>query len=317
MMTSTIRATLTLLLGGALLAACTSLPLPPAAPVAAIGTALLAIDVVNRHRSEVAPVMLELVVEDERGRQWRVTRAAETPATDAGRDFLFALELPPGRHRVRALAGRLRAGDDEGVLQHAVDIPFDVEAGRSRYLGRLSLENVARRDRRDQASGPPFPASAQHRFGLSDGTLEFSSRFELEEDLGRFRRAFPALPLQWVEPAALSVVGVERAPQARLPPLLLSFAEMDASLREGTAAPAVRRVAEVQRPSRAGSAAQQAWREFGSAPLPRAFALGDDGIAWGWAAARDDAWLVALDQCARRGAGCRIYALDDRVVARD
>jgi hypothetical protein len=168
MMTSTIRATLTLLLGGALLAACTSLPLPPAAPVAAIGTALLAIDVVNRHRSEVAPVMLELVVEDERGRQWRITRAAETPATDAGRDFLFALELPPGRHRVRALAGRLRAGDDDGVLQHAVDIPFDVEAGRSRYLGRLSLENVARRDRRDQASGPPFPASAQHRFGLSD-----------------------------------------------------------------------------------------------------------------------------------------------------
>lgn len=308
------------LLSSLLLAACVS-PAPQQESVAApsTGLALLAIEVANQHRSGLAPGMLELAIEDAAARQRRVALPAR-PATagqQASSEFLFVLDLPAGPHRIREISGRIWADEQEGLLRLAVDVPIDVEAGAVRYLGRLRLSNVARIDRRDQPSGPAQPAGPQHRFGLADGTIQFASAFSVDDDLSRFRAAYPQMPLRWVQPLALTVVAVERAPLARLPPLLLSFAEMDAALSEASPSPPVRRVSDLPVPPRARAEARRAWREFAAAELPRAFALAGDGSAWGWAAAREDAWLAALDQCARRGKGCRIYALDDRVTAPD
>ena len=60
------------------------------------------------------------------------------------------------------------------------------------------------------------------------------------------------------------------------------------------------------------SARERGYRKFLDAKSPRAFAVGPDS-AWGWATG-DWALGKALGRCARRGATCKLYAVDDEVV---
>ncbi|MGU7781277.1 dienelactone hydrolase family protein [Burkholderia sp. PU8-34] len=61
-------------------------------------------------------------------------------------------------------------------------------------------------------------------------------------------------------------------------------------------------------------AGREGYRRFLSQHPSRAFAVSDEG-AWSWAEGGDDPMALALDNCAKQGAGaCRLYAVNDRVV---
>lgn len=61
-------------------------------------------------------------------------------------------------------------------------------------------------------------------------------------------------------------------------------------------------------------AGREGYRRFLNQHPSRAFAVSSEG-AWSWAEGGDDPMALALDNCAKQGAGsCRLYAVNDRVV---
>ncbi len=60
-------------------------------------------------------------------------------------------------------------------------------------------------------------------------------------------------------------------------------------------------------------AGKDRYRTFLSAPVPKAFVVGEDG-SFAMSAHDPDAMALALDECAARKVGCWLYAVDDRVV---
>ncbi|KVP56766.1 hypothetical protein WL40_02170 [Burkholderia ubonensis] len=62
------------------------------------------------------------------------------------------------------------------------------------------------------------------------------------------------------------------------------------------------------------AAGRDGYRRFLNQHPSRAFAVSAEG-AWSWAEGGDDPMALALDNCAKQGAGaCRLYAVNDRVV---
>ena len=66
-------------------------------------------------------------------------------------------------------------------------------------------------------------------------------------------------------------------------------------------------------PDREAHHGKERYAHFLTLPRPRAFAVAEDG-SWRFWADDPDAMTKALDDCARAGKRCWLYAVDDRVV---
>ena len=133
--------------------------------------------------------------------------------------------IGPAESQTFLIAAKVKAGDNEmtwlsglterttalgfGSMLFGVSAPFTAMPGKVQYLGFLDIENVDRKNKDQQPSGPGAPILDQVITGLAMGTLAIRLSDESQRDIGQFRRAFPALTMQAIQIAPLQQITLE------------------------------------------------------------------------------------------------------------
>jgi hypothetical protein len=207
--------------------------------------------------------------------------------------FLARLELPPGKHQLTRLAGVTGNGTPAPEFDVVLDMPFEVKARETGYLGHLEWSYGAE-------------ASADAHLVLADA---------YEDDLPGLVHAWPALrghPIARHAPARIVPVRAE----LRDPTALADARAHGARSQQ---------VARLDLGAATGLPhdAQPAFRLFLTKTYPRAFAVADSGQV-GMAVGGSDVIQHALHNCrlkltsppagAASKSTCRLFAVDDTLA---
>ncbi|MGO4812200.1 hypothetical protein AB4156_21825 [Cupriavidus sp. 2MCAB6] len=133
--------------------------------------------------------------------------------------------IGPPENQTFLIAAKVKAGDNEmtwlsglterttapgfGSMRFGVSAPFTAMPGKVQYLGFLDIENVDRKNKDQQPSGPGAPILDQAITGLAMGTLAIRLSDESQRDIGQFRRAFATLAMQAIQIAPLQQITLE------------------------------------------------------------------------------------------------------------
>ena len=207
--------------------------------------------------------------------------------------FLVRLELPPGKHQLTRLAGVAGNGTPAPEFDVVLDMPFEVKARETSYLGHLEWSYDS-------------DASTEAHLVLADA---------YEDDLPGLVHAWPALRGHSI---------VRHAPA--------QIVSVRAELRDPTAladsrvhGERPRQVARLDVSAATGlpHEAQPAFRVFLTKTYPRAFAVADS-VQVGMAVGGNDVIQHALRNCklklsasspgAARKPACRLFAVDDTLA---
>jgi hypothetical protein len=288
----------------------------PSSGIAAVTAVLLAVALVGCVGSKPAPqphatILLSVVMEGRMPTERQPTGillGVDEQQASGGRQFAFApntripghyttflarLELPPGKHRLTQLAGVAANGTPVPEFAVVLDLPFEVRARETGYLGHLQFSYGS-------------DASNQPRLVLAD---------TYEDDVPGLVHAWPALRGHSI---------ARRAPA--------QIVAVRAELRDPTALPDSRahgagssQVARLDLSAATGlpHEAQPAFRVFLTKAYPRAFAVTESGQV-GMAVGGNDVIQHALRNCklklsassprASPKSTCRLFAVDDTLT---
>ena len=113
------------------LSGCVSMPPPTSRPA----TVLFSVMLRNQVASEAQPAGLVVGIDDQ-----QVGFAAETQIPGQYTSFLVRFDLPAGAHRMTHVAGVSGTGDAIAQFDVMTDMPFEVKAGTTSYLGHIELK---------------------------------------------------------------------------------------------------------------------------------------------------------------------------------
>ncbi|RQR61408.1 hypothetical protein DIE18_12985 [Burkholderia sp. Bp9125] len=208
----------------------------------------------------------------------------------------YGTEAAPGVRGIINFSGGLRQDLCEGWQRNLVDA-FD------QYGARTAVRSLWLYGDNDSVWTPALVAQ-MHDAYASHGTLaQFVDFGRYKDDAHRLIVDRDGVPVWWPAVhaflAALNLpTSVRYAVANPHEPKATGFASIDA----------VDAVPFLDETGREG------YRRFLHQHPSRAFAVSDEG-AWSWAEGGDDPMALALDNCAKQGAGaCRLYAVNDHVV---
>jgi hypothetical protein len=262
-------------------------------------TVLLSVVMEGRVPTERQPAGILLGVDEQLasgGRQFAFAPNTRIPGHYT--TFLARLELPPGKHHLTRLAGVAGNGAPAPEFDVVLDLPFEVKARETGYLGHLEWSYGS-------------DASNEPHLVLADA---------YEDDLPGLVHAWPALRGHSLARHASAQIVSVRA-ELRDPTALAN------SRTHGEGSPQVARL-DLGAATGLPHEAQPAFRVFLTKAYPRAFAVTDSGQV-GMAVGGNDVIRHALRNCKlklsassprvtrsppSRKSTCRLFAVDDTLT---
>jgi hypothetical protein len=258
-------------------------------------TVLLSVVLRAEASNELQPTGLVVSLNEQPGSGGRLFAfAAETRIPGEYTAFVLRLDLPAGQHRLTHVSGVSAAGEAVPPFDVVTDMPFEVKAGTTGYLGRLEITAP-----RASAAPAAHAASGSPRMVISDA---------YEDDLPKFVRTWPALRAHAIGRRAPSRIVTIPA-QIRV-----TDSRSGGGKSVGTAARLDSGAASVL-PVKARAAFQL----FLQSGYPRAFAVADSGHV-GTSVGGKDVIRRAVQNCWRaqpvpRKSVCKLFALDDTLIS--
>ena len=111
-------------------------------------------------------------------------------------DFPVRMDLQPGRYRVQSLSG-VAGGVIAAEFDVAVDLPLEVGAGVTTYLGRIDIGYTGSPSTSAERAGVSTSPTADAR--VAEGTLRIEMADRYDEDLPNLIRAWPSLRTRTIE----------------------------------------------------------------------------------------------------------------------
>jgi hypothetical protein len=257
-------------------------------------TVLLSVVMEGRVPTERQPAGILLGVDEQQaagGRQFAFAPNTRIPGHYT--TFLARLELPPGKHHLTRLAGVAGNGTPAPEFDVVLDLPFEVKARETGYLGHLEWSYGG-------------DASNEARLVLADA---------YEDDVPGLVHAWPALRGHSIARRAPARIVAVRA-ELRDPTALAD------SRAHGEGSSQVARL-DLSAATGLPHEAQPAFRVFLTKAYPRAFAVTDSGQV-GMAVGGNDVIQHALRNCklklsassprAARKSTCKLFAVDDTLT---
>jgi uncharacterized protein YcfL len=160
---------------------------------------LISAEIANLHKPDYQPGATVVHVEkpnaDKSEDRLNFAVDAEgTEVTKSGNRYLLRVSIEPGKYVLRGISGTSGNFPVRGMFFMPLHVDLDVVPGSIIYAGRIQGRIRARDEGKNEfRAGSVIPLIDQSVTGFSSGTFDVTVMDVENEDLARFRSAFPAL----------------------------------------------------------------------------------------------------------------------------
>lgn len=155
---------------------------------------LVPIKIANINKPGYQPVLLSASLDGADGHRIDVDGSLFKEEKNKYKEYLMSFILKPGVYTLTDIIGNYKIM----LLLNAyclvpISAAFEVKPNSITYLGHINADIVERKDDNADRAGSLFPLMDQAIAGFSNGTFVINVEDHYDEDVARYREAYPAL----------------------------------------------------------------------------------------------------------------------------